>query len=164
MISTQLQLSETSNGDGARDRQVRLQPPISSKDGEHHESRISSDEREQRFRTHQDRERGMTRLPISPADVKEQRRVMSPRDREHIPSTSRLRIATDDRDLNAFPHEARGSRSSRMMKNTILQASLLIMNTDTCIGYLLTTRRKKSFSAMKQNGRNHLLSLRQDID
>jgi hypothetical protein len=94
----------------ARDRQVRLQPPTSSKDGEHHESRISSDEREQRFRTHQDRERGMTRLPISPADVKEQRRVMSPRDREYISSTSRLRIATDDRDLNAFPHEGRGSK------------------------------------------------------
>ncbi|CAM6062489.1 unnamed protein product [Sphagnum tenellum] len=94
----------------ARDRQVRLQPPTSSKDGEHHESRISSDEREQRFRTHQDRERGMTRLPISPADVKEQRRVMSPRDGEYISSTSRLRIATDDRDLNAFPHEGRGSK------------------------------------------------------
>ncbi|CAM6038486.1 unnamed protein product [Sphagnum compactum] len=94
----------------ARDRQVRLQPPTSSKDGEHHEPRISSDEREQRFRTHQDRECGMTRLPISPADVKEQRRVMSPRGREYISSTSRLRIATDDRDLNAFPHEGRGSK------------------------------------------------------
>lgn len=94
----------------ARDRQARLQPPTSSKDGEHHESLISSDEREQRFRTHQDRERGMTRLPISPADVKEQRRVMSPRDRGYISSTSRLRVATDDRDLNAFPHEGRGSK------------------------------------------------------